>query len=194
MEVLVVAGTPTRQRALTDVLYREKMHCVVCKTAAEARRASLCRPYDLFVICGGLSDEHGNELAIDIAEENCCGGVYIDDGLRIEQIESDLNYCGIVALAQPVAVPDLISAVRLVCASTTRVRRLKEKNDELSAKLCDIKYISRAKITLMRSFGFSELQAHKYIEERAMEKRISRRKVAIDILNNNIEIINDSEE
>ena len=60
MDALIVASTPNRQHALTDVLHHVKINCVVCSTAAEARRASLCRPFDLFVIYSGVSAEPGN--------------------------------------------------------------------------------------------------------------------------------------
>ena len=62
------------------------------------------------------------------------------------------------------------------------MRALKQKNEELTSKLEDVKYISRAKIVLMRSLGYTEEQSHRYIEKKAMDLRVSRRKVAMDIL------------
>jgi len=155
---------------------------VVCSTAAEARRASLCRPFDVFVIYSGLIDEHGNELAISIAESNECGGIYIEDSMRAEQVESDLNNCGIITLMRPVTKNSLIEAVRLISVANARVRELKLRNEELTVKLEDMKYIHRAKILLMRARGYTEEQSHKYIEKLSMEQRCSKRKVAIEIL------------
>ncbi|MCH5155383.1 MAG: ANTAR domain-containing protein [Clostridiales bacterium] len=183
MDALIVASTPTRQHALTDVLYHEKINCVVCSTAAEARRALVCRPFDLFVVYSGLIDEQGNDLAVTIADTNDCGGIYIGNSMSTEQIEAKLNDCGIITMALPITKSQLVEAVRLLLVSNTRVRILKAKNEELSAKLDDMKYVNRAKIVLMRSLGYSEEQSHKYIEKRAMEMRMSRRKVAIEILN-----------
>lgn len=182
MDVLVVANTIKQQHALSDVLNELKMNCVVCDTAKEARRASLCRPFDLFVINGGLADERGNELAMAISDAIDCGGVYIDDFSRIDMFGDDLMAVGILTLTRPITRAALSDAVRLVAAASVRTRVLKEKNEELSAKLEDLKYISRAKIVLMRSLGYSEEQAHKYIEKKSMDMRLSRRKVAIDIL------------
>ncbi|MBD5132058.1 MAG: ANTAR domain-containing protein [Clostridiales bacterium] len=182
MDALIVANTMTRQKALSDVLYHENLNCVVCSTAAEARRASLCRPFDLFVVYSGLIDEHGNELAISLAEVHDCGGIFIDDATRAEQIEADLNDCGIITLSRPVTKDGLVEAVRLISVANARVRALKLKNEALAAKLEDVKYVSRAKIVLMRAFGYTEDQAHKYIEKKAMETRTTRRKVAMDIL------------
>lgn len=182
MDALIVANTPARQHALTDVLHHEKINCVVCYTAAEARQASLCRPFDLFIINSGLIDEHGNELAISIAEANFCGGIFIDDYTRVDQLAEELNAYGVITLTRPVTKPLLLDAVRLILVSNARVRTLKAKNEELTIKIEDLKYINRAKIVLMRSLGYTEDQAHKYIEQKAMELRASRRKVAMDIL------------
>ncbi len=182
MDALIVASTSAQQRALTDVLYHEKFNCVVCSTAAEARRASLCRPFDLFIVNSGLADEHGNELAMAISDSNDCGGVFVDDAMRVEQLADELNDCGIITLTRPVTKTALLDAVRLIKVSNARVRELKAQNEELKVKLEDMKFVTRAKIALMRSLGYTEEQAHRYIEKKSMELRVSRRKVAIDIL------------
>ncbi len=182
MDALICASTPKQQHALCDVIYQLNIDCIVCSTAAEARRAMLCRPFDIFVINGGLPDEHGNELAADIAESNDCGGIYIDDFTRAEMFSEELGAVGVVTIVRPITKSALSEAVRMITIANARVRALKAKNEELSSKLEDMKYISRAKIVLMRSLGYTEDQAHKYIEKKSMDMRVSRRKVAMDIL------------
>lgn len=183
MDALVVANTPNRLHALTDVLHHEKINCVVCSTASEARNTVMCRRFDLFVINGGLPDELGNELAMNIALNFDCGGIYIDESIRADRISEELGECGIITLSRPVTKSQLVEALRLIKVSNARVMQLKLKNEELQAKLDDLKFISRAKIILMRTLGLSESQAHKHIEKQAMVQRVSRRKVAMDIIN-----------
>ena len=182
MDALIVASTAKQQHALSDVLHTAKIDSVICSTAAEARRASLCRPFDLFVINGGLSDEDGHDLATDLAGIHDCGGVYIDEFAKADMFEDDLANVGVITLVRPITKSSLYDAVRLLSVANLRVASLKKKNYELSSKLEDMKYITRAKIALMRSLGLTEEQAHKYIEKKSMDMRISRRKVAIDIL------------
>ena len=45
-----------------------------------------------------------------------------------------------------------------------------------------MKLINRAKFMLMQYLGFDENQAHKYLEKQAMDKRITRLEVAIEII------------
>ena len=56
-----------------------------------------------------------------------------------------------------------------------------EKRDLLK-KLDDMRLINRAKLVLMQNMGFTEEQAHKHIEKRAMDMRRTRAEVAMDIL------------
>ncbi len=182
MDALIVANTNKMQYAISDVLNRVKIDCTVCSTAAEARRAALLRPFDIFIINGGLSDEEGDELAMNLSEIFDCGGIYIDDYVKVDMFSDELGSYGVVSLVRPITKSALADTVRLVLVANARVRALKEKNEELSAKLDDLKYISRAKIALMHSLGYSEEQAHKFIEKKSMDMRVSRRKVAMDIL------------
>ena len=182
MDALIVADTNKMQFAISDVLNRVKIDCTVCSNAAEARRAAIMRPFDIFIIYGGLSDERGNELAMNLSEIFECGGIYIDDYAKVDMFSEDLGACGVVSLVRPITKTMLADTVRLVTVANARVRALKEQNEMLNAKLDDLKYISRAKIALMHSLGYSEEQAHKFIEKKSMDMRISRRKVAMDIL------------
>lgn len=182
MDALIVANSNKVQFAMTDVLNRVKMDCTVCSNAAEARRAALLRPYDIFIINGGLIDEVGNELAANLAETFDCGGIYIDDYNKIDMFSDELAVYGVLSLVRPITKSVLADMVRLVMVANTRVRELKAQNEKLNAKLDDLKYISRAKIALVQSLGYSEEQAHKFIEKKSMDMRITRRQVAMDIL------------
>lgn len=183
MDALIVASTAKQQYSITDVLHSINMDSVVCSTAAEARRVVLYRAFDIFVINGGLDDERGNELANYIADTFDISGVYIDDYTRADMFSEELGSNGVVTLVRPITKTALGDALKMIAVANTRVRELKARNDELSAKLEDIKYIARAKIALMRSLGFTEEQAHKYIEKKSMEMRLPMRKIAIDVLN-----------
>ena len=182
MDALIVADTNKMQFAISDVLNRVKIDCTVCSNAAEARRAALVRSFDIFIINGGLSDERGNELAINLADTFDCGGIYIDDYMIIDMFSDELGSSGVISLVRPITKSTLADMVRIVTVANARVRNLKEQNEKLSAKLDDLKYISRAKIALMHSLGYTEEQAHKFIEKKSMDMRISRRQVAMDIL------------
>lgn len=55
--------------------------------------------------------------------------------------------------------------------------------DKENRKAQELKFISRAKMILISSFGMDEKQAHKYIEQRAMQSRKTKTAVAEIIIN-----------
>ena len=50
------------------------------------------------------------------------------------------------------------------------------------SKIEDIRIVDRAKCLLISYLGMSEPQAHKYIEQQAMDKRITKRECADRII------------
>ena len=63
-----------------------------------------------------------------------------------------------------------------------RLRAAGEENERLKAKLGDAKLIGRAKCVLVQYLNMTEADAHRFIEKRAMDRRVSSREVALDIL------------
>ena len=49
-------------------------------------------------------------------------------------------------------------------------------------KIQDIRTIDRAKCLLIQYSGMSEEQAHRYLEKQAMDRRMTRREVAEEVL------------
>lgn len=59
---------------------------------------------------------------------------------------------------------------------------LEKRNRQLTRKLENIQYINRAKCALIQYRGMTEPQAHHYIEQMAMNNRVTARDIAADIL------------
>ena len=62
------------------------------------------------------------------------------------------------------------------------ISSLTDSNINYSRELNDLRVIDRAKLLLIQYFGFTEKQAHRYIEKQAMDRCISRREVAEEII------------
>ena len=65
-----------------------------------------------------------------------------------------------------------------------RVRALLAQNQRLAKRLDEARVISRAKCVLARYADLSEEEAHRLIEKRAMDARITSREAALEILQN----------
>lgn len=183
MDALIIAATEKQQHAIAEVVNRLcGFDVVVCDSAMTARRLALARRFDLFVINSGLKDEHGKELAVDLMQKDEGGVVIIEDFAHVERLQDALADDGVIVIGRPLLKSVLYQAVKTVHATNMRVARLRKRNAELETKFEDLKYVNRAKIILMESLGYTESQAHKYMEKRAMDTRQSKRAVALDIL------------
>lgn len=74
------------------------------------------------------------------------------------------------------------SVLKLANASVSKVMRLRAENDKLQKKMDELRLISRAKCVLSAYLNMSEEQAHKYLEKQAMDLRMSKVEVAMNIL------------
>ena len=62
------------------------------------------------------------------------------------------------------------------------IGNLSDRNLNYSRELNDLKIIDRAKLLLIQYFGFSEKQAHHFIEKQSMNLHLSKKMIAEQIL------------
>ena len=91
------------------------------------------------------------------------------------------DYC-VLCLAKPNSSAAIYQAIKLLAATRARLLRAEKKTESLQQKMEEIRIVSRAKLMLIDHLRMSEENAHRYIEKKAMDMRISRREVAENIL------------
>ena len=77
---------------------------------------------------------------------------------------------------------EALKTLSALAVSAGKLREARRENDQLKTEIETVKLMSRAKLILMQHFGMTEKEAHKYIEQRAMESRSSRRAIAENII------------
>ena len=63
-----------------------------------------------------------------------------------------------------------------------RMLRVEEENQKLRHMVEDMKIINRAKFLLITCLNMSEEQAHRYLEKQAMDLRVSKVQVAMQVI------------
>lgn len=150
------------------------------KAAAEAaeRNFSLC-----IVVCEGL-ERSGVRLIKMLASRG--GGVIAvlpqtapeDEEKALDELRDE----GVLLLPDSATQAELRLAVHATIAANRRIETLLRERRSLLKKIDDIRIVDRAKLILMQNMGYTEAQAHKQIEKRAMNERLSRAEVAMNIL------------
>ena len=88
----------------------------------------------------------------------------------------------VFSIRKPISPQYVLQALDWLKATRERLRRLEKKSMSLQEKMDEIKIINRAKWTLINSLKMSEQDAHRYIEKQAMDRCVSKREIAENII------------
>ena len=154
----------------------------VLHDAAAARRALAENSYDLVLINTPLPDEFGTRLALDACESSSAGVLLLVKAEHCPDIEAQVSAHGVLTLAKPTSAQLFAQTLRLLCITRERLRGMEKKAVTLQEKMEEIRLVNRAKWLLLEELKMTEKEAHRYIEKRAMDRCVTRRAVAEQIL------------
>ena len=152
------------------------------KNGGAARRRLLNEEYDLVIIDTPLTDEFGNDLGVNISKGGRCGIILVVKSENADMISSKVEEYGIFVIPKPFTRSIFNQGVKFVFTSIKRFERLNKEKDSLLKKVEDIKRIDRAKCLLIQYNSITEEEAHRSVEKKAMDERLSRREVADKII------------
>ena len=181
--VLVVAAAAKFHMSLREMLPEDRYDPVCAAgSVSEARRALLERPFDIVVISTPLPDEFGTKLALHIIDKSSACVLLLVKAEHYPDLAARLAPQGILLLQKPTTPPLLLQSMQLLCGTRERLRRMEEKTATIEERMAEIRLVNRAKWALIDKQGMTEQEAHRYIEKQAMDRCVTRRSVAEEIL------------
>jgi response regulator NasT len=181
--VLIAAASEKTANQIRSVLPSSYGTVSIQTSMARVKQTLSMDRYDLLLVHTPLPDEFGLQSVLDLAERFPSMGILLMVSKdTYEQTVYRTGDAGIMVLARPFSVQSFISSVQILQSLLKRIRRLTEENEKLRKKLEDERYISRAKALLIERQGITEGEAHKYIEQEAMNHSITRREVALHVI------------
>ncbi|NMA34201.1 MAG: response regulator [Clostridiaceae bacterium] len=148
----------------------------------EARRMLIEKEFDLYIINTPLPDEFGESLALNIASKGINVVILLVKAEFYDEISARVEDYGVITVAKPISRTLFWNALKLAIAAHKKLKAIHNENTKLVQKIEDIRIIDRAKCVLVSRFSLTEPEAHRYIEKKAMDSRMTRRKVAEEIL------------
>ena len=180
--VLIVTGSDKIYDFMVDLLPRNEFYPVArASTSGEARRDLVSQQYDILVINTPLPDDFGLDLAMDYADSPMCIMLMVKDEIY-DQVTYQVIDSGIVTISKPSTKPIVYSSMKLLSALSAKLKRFEKKNRTLEEKMADIRMINHAKWLIIDKKKMTEEEAHHMIEHRAMERRITKREAAREII------------
>jgi AmiR/NasT family two-component response regulator len=150
--------------------------------AASARRALLENRFDIVIVNTPLPDEFGTALALDACADSGAGVLLLVRAELFPQVNEQASPGGVLTLPKPLSQTLVSQSLTLLRGTRERLRRMEQKTATLEEKMQEIRLVNHAKWVLIEQLKMTEEQAHKYIEKQAMDRCITRRAVAENIL------------
>ena len=184
MESVLIVSSGDKATVLIAGMFKgvSTPRITIAKSSSEAKRLLSKAEFDLAVINAPLGDEYGHELAEICVESTNASCLMIVKSEHYESVSQSVEPIGVMTIQKPINKALFIQAIRFINASRNRLSGLRSENQRLHKRIEEMKLINRAKFMLMQYLGFDENRAHKYLEKQAMDKRITKLEVAIEII------------
>ena len=181
--VLLVSSSEKLSASLSALLPEGLFSPVTVKTdVSGARRFLAENTVDIVIISAPLPDDFGTRLALDVCADSTAGVLLLVKAEQFSDVSARVSPFGILTLSKPTA-PQLFSqSLLLLCGTRERLRRMEQKTASLEEKMEEIRLVNRAKWLLIEQLKMTESEAHRYIEKQAMDRCVTRRAIAENIL------------
>ncbi len=155
--------------------------CVVSDISA-AKRAVAERSFDFVIINAPLPDDMGVRFAVDICAAAETVVLLLLREAFFAELTERLTPHGVFTLLKPTSPGRMATALQWMATARERLRKTEKKTLTLQEKMDEIRLVNRAKWVLIERRGMDEPQAHRYIEKLAMDRCVTRRAVAQEIV------------
>ena len=182
-KVLIVSSSDKFVRPMLDMLPEKMFETIeTASDVAQARRKLLEREFDIVIINSPLRDEFGTKLALDICQKSSAGVLLFVKAEHYSDITSKVMQYGVLTISKPTSPSMIMQSVQMLCSTRERLRIMEKKNASVEEKIEEIRIVNRAKCLLIEQLKMTEPEAHRYIEKQAMDRCVTRRVIAENII------------
>ena len=180
---LIVSSSKQMNGALLDLMQESRCAPVtVVADVAAARRASAEFGYDFVLINSPLPDDPGLRFAVDLSSSEGTVVLFFARAEIYPETEEKLGRLGVFTMSKPTSKTAMTAALSWMRSARERLRRSEKKTLTLEEKMEEIRLVNRAKWLLIGERGMDEAAAHRYIEKQAMDRCVTRREIARELL------------
>ncbi|MEE0410057.1 MAG: ANTAR domain-containing protein [Clostridia bacterium] len=181
--VLIVSAAEGFNDALSTLLPTSKYSPTnFVSNISAAKRALAERAFDFVIINSPLPDDIGTRFAIDTGSSKETVVLLMVRAELQAEIYDKVAEHGVFVLPKPTSKPTMAIALSWLSSAREKLRKTEKKTLSIEEKMEEIRIVNRAKWILIRELKLDEPEAHRYIEKQAMDRCISKRIVAEEII------------
>ena len=180
---LIVSAAESFNDAVSALLPESKYSPVdFVSSVSAAKRAFSERAFDYVIINSPLPDETGTRFAIDICNSKSTVVLLMVRSELHAEIYDRVAEHGVFTLPKPTSKASIATALSWMASARERLRKSEKKTLSIEEKMEEIRIVNRAKWLLISELKMDEPEAHRYIEKQAMDRCVTRREVAEEIV------------
>lgn len=181
--VLVVSAAEKFNSVMSEMLSESGYRQVTFESGINsAKRACSERSFDFVIVNSPLPDDVGTRFAIDVCASGGTVALIVVRADIFDEINEKVSRHGVYALSKPMSKPIVEMALKWMATSRERLRKTEKKTLSIEEKMEEIRLVNRAKWLLISELKMDEPGAHRYIEKQAMDRCVTRREVADEII------------
>ena len=181
--VLIVSAAEGFNDALSALLPTSKYSPTnFVSNISAAKRALAERAYDFVIINSPLPDDIGTCFAIDTGSSKETVVLLMVRAELQAEIYDKVAEHGVFVLPKPTSKPTMAIALGWLSSAREKLRKTEKKTLSIEEKMEEIRIVNRAKWILIRELKLDEPEAHRYIEKQAMDRCVSKKVVAEEII------------
>ncbi len=182
-KVALVSSSEKFNGAMLPLLPKNRFSPIsVYRDAKSVRRVISKEKPDIVIINTPLPDDFGTSLALDVSETDGVCVLLFTRAENFSELSSVLAPHGVLTLPKPTSPELTEEVVELMCATRERLRRIEIKKSFAEERMEDIRVVNKAKWFLIEQLKMTEQEAHRYIEKQAMDRCVTKRVIAENIL------------
>ena len=181
--ILIVSATDSFTSSFADLLPETRYYPVYTVTSVSAAKRALAeKAFDFVIINAPLPDDAGTRFAIDICTSKQSAVLLLAKSDVHAGIHDRVAEYGVFTLPKPTSKPTMIHALNWMESARERLHQFEKKSLSIEEKMAEIRLVNKAKWILISELTMSEPEAHCYIEKQAMDRCISKRTIAEEII------------
>jgi len=180
--VLVVSSSESFNTAMASMLPKTSFQPIVyAASIAMAQRAVAERDFDFIIINAPLKDDLGVRFAIDSSNKKALVLILIQNEI-LADVNAKVSAFGVFTLAKPMSKPSMDNAIRWLLTTKKRLGKAEKNSAKMEDKMQEIRLVNKAKWLLISKEGLLEPEAHRYLEKEAMNRCVSKKDIADEII------------
>ncbi len=178
-KVLLVSKDTKLNVLITQVLTPPLFELVIMSDFNDARRRLLNEHFGIIIV--DFADGAGQDFACEMGEQASTILLLIPNDL-FDQVSYRTEDYGILPVSKPFDIFYFYNMIKVALAVQAKIKQISYKTVQLRNKLEEIRIVNRAKMLLISHKDMNEEEAHRYIEQTAMNRCIKRIQVAEEII------------